>query len=63
MKAIKVLQCSTLLHWPTSTSEVGVSMSIRLNNDLLQIYSCCLTEPVPLQMGQWLGMTRLYRRA
>ena len=51
------LQCTPLLHLPTSISEVGVSLSIRLNNDLLQI-SCCLTEPVPLQMGQCLGMTR-----
>lgn len=57
MTAIKLLQCTPLLHLPTNISEVGVSLSIRLNNDLLQI-SCCLTEPVPLQMGQCLGMTR-----
>ena len=57
MTAIKLLQCTTLLHLPTSISEVGVSLSIRLNNYSLQI-SCYLTEPVPLQMGQWLGMTR-----
>ncbi len=58
MTAIKLLQCTPLLHLPTSISEVGVSLSIRLNNDSLQISCCCLTEPVPLQMGQWLGMTR-----
>ena len=57
MTAIKLLQCTPLLHLPTSISEVGVSLSISLNNDSLQI-SCCLTEPVPLQMGQGLGLTR-----
>ncbi len=54
--AIKLLQCTPLLHLPISISEVGVSLSIMLCNNPLQI--SCLTEPLPLQMGQWLGITR-----
>ena len=57
MTAIKLLQCTPLLHLPTSVYEVGVSLSIRLKNGSLQMF-CCLTEPVPLQMGQCLAMTR-----
>ncbi len=49
MTAIKLLQCTPLLHLPISISEVGVSLSIMLCNDSLQI--SCLTEPLPLQMG------------
>ena len=58
MTAIKLLQCNPLLHLPTSVSEVGVSLSPILCNDVLQICCSCLNEPLPLQMGQWLGTTR-----
>ena len=50
MRAIKLLKCTPQLHLPASIFEVGVILSIRLNNDSLQISYCCLSEPVPLQM-------------